>query len=63
MTDVLITRSNQPDIAPRAALVDASAKQKELAPESPEQGGVLRELALARWRGLPAGSRGYPAVR
>jgi hypothetical protein len=58
MTKFPITRSNQPDIAPRAAAFEASAKQEEPQLESPEQGGVLKELALARWRGLLAKSEG-----
>ena len=48
-----ITRSNEPGIAPRTVVTEASAKQKTLELESPEPGGVLRELALARWQGLP----------
>jgi hypothetical protein len=36
-------------------VTEASAKQKTLELES-EPGGVLRELALARWRGLPGRS-------
>ncbi len=55
-----ITRANQPDIAPRAAAFEASARQKALQLEPPEQGGVLKELALARWRGLPAKSGRTP---
>jgi hypothetical protein len=51
MTKFPFTRSNRPDIAPRAALVEASAKPKELQLQSPEQRGVLKELALDRWRG------------
>jgi hypothetical protein len=55
-----ITRANPPDIAPRAAAFEASAKHEELQLEPPELGGVLKELAIARWRGLLAKSGGTP---
>jgi len=51
MTNVLITRSNRPDTGtPEVAVIEAAAEQQELASTGP--GGVLKELALARWRGL-----------
>ena len=53
MTNVPITRSKRPDIGtPDVAVVDAAAEQQELELASTGPGGVLKELALARWRGL-----------
>ena len=36
---------------PEVRVVDAAARQHELERAFRSQGGVLRELALARWRG------------
>ena len=60
MTKFPLTRSNQPDIVLRAAVIEASAEQKELQLDPPEPGGVLKELALARWRGLTTEPRSSP---
>jgi hypothetical protein len=54
MKSVHITRSMRPDVgAPEAGAVETAAKEQilESAPLGPS--GVLEELALTRWRGLP----------
>jgi hypothetical protein len=51
MTYVPITPSQRPDIdTPELVVIE---KEEELEPASPAPTGVLKELALARWRGLP----------
>ena len=64
MTNALITRSNRQDTGrPEVAVIEATAKEQELELASAGPGGVLKELALARWRGLttqvpgPSGER------
>ena len=65
MTNVLITRLNRQDTGrPEVAVIEATtAKEQELELASAGPGGVLKELALARWRGLttqvpgPSGER------
>jgi len=37
--------------APEVAVIETTAREQELQSASPPPGGVLRELALARWRG------------
>ena len=52
MTKFPITRPSRLDTAPRAAVIDTSAKKMELQLASRERSGVLNELELGRWRGL-----------
>jgi hypothetical protein len=53
MTNIPSTRSNRPDARPSAAAVlERTAKKQELELAPPGPGGVLKELVLARWRGL-----------
>jgi hypothetical protein len=40
--------------APKVTVVDAVAGEQKLELEPPTPSGVLRELALACWRGLPS---------
>jgi hypothetical protein len=40
--------------APKVTVVDAVAGEQKLEVEPPTPSGVLRELALACWRGLPS---------
>ena len=64
MTNLPITTLKRPDIdhamdgmatkcnTPEIVMIEANARARELALTSPRpSGGVLRELALARWRG------------
>jgi hypothetical protein len=52
MTNIPITPSNRPDIGtPEVAAIKATVKKQELESASSRPSGVLRELALARWRG------------
>ena len=46
MNDMAIKRN-----IPEVAAIETTAKEQELASASPRPGGVLRELALTRWRG------------
>ena len=52
MTKFPITRPSRQDPAPRAAVIDISAKKTELQLASRVRSGVLNELELGRWRGL-----------
>jgi hypothetical protein len=53
MTNVPMTPSKRPDIdRPEVVVIEATAKEEELESASPAPSGVLKELALARWRGL-----------
>ena len=64
MTNVLITRSNRPHIGtPEVAVIEAAAKKQALELASTGSGGVLKELALARWRGLTTQVPGPSAER
>ena len=61
MTNVPITRSNRPDIGtPEVAVIEATAKEQEHKLAFNYPGGVLKELALARWRGLTTQVAGAP---
>jgi len=57
MTNVPITRSNRPDIGTPEV---AAAKEQELELAFTRPGGVLKELALDRWRGLTTQVPGPP---
>ena len=64
MTNVPIIRSNRPDTGrPEVAVIEATAKELELELASTGPGGVLKELALARWRGLTTQVPGPTAER
>ena len=66
MTNAPITTAEQPEIGhpmndmatkcdmPQVALIETICREQEPALASPRLRGVLRELALARWRGSPA---------
>ena len=43
----MATKRNIPEVA----AIETTAREQELEAASPRPGGVLRELALARWRG------------
>jgi hypothetical protein len=59
MTNVSVTPSKRLDIdTHELVVIDATAKEEELESASPASTGVLKELALARWRGLPTEVRG-----
>jgi hypothetical protein len=53
MTNDSITPSNRSDMATREVpVIEATAGEQESESVSRRSSGVLRELALARWRGL-----------
>jgi hypothetical protein len=48
---VMNDMATKPDI-PEGAVTEGTAKEQELESAFTRPGGVLKELALARWRGL-----------